>query len=164
MKVLYVQVLLEKNEHFSTPVYIYPWELPVFAAAHRNSGITELGERVFEKKIAPRADVEYERLGNRYKSPEGTDMTYVSAVYGHGTAGVRKLQEAMVEAVKRTQIVAAAELAAPTPKVPVQAIEFASPFGEVENIPDSELGIETQADLRRMVSGESEPTVESVAS
>lgn len=156
MKVLYVQVLLEKNEHFSTPVFVYPWELPVFAAAHRNSGITELGKRVFEKKVAPRADIEYERLGNRYKSPEGTDMTYVSAVYGHGTQGVKKLQEAMKEAAAEQRVFIEQERLNPTPPVAVKAIEFASPFGDVEAIPDEVLGVETQADLRRLVAGETE--------
>ncbi len=157
MKVLYVQVLLEKDEHMSTPVWIYPWELPVFAAAHRNNGVQELGKRVFNKKVGPRADTEYDRLANRYKGPEGSDMTYVSAVYGHGSMGLKKLQEAMAEAVKETAVVAAAEALAPPPVVPVLSVEFESPFGDVDSIPDSELGIETQADLRKLVEGE--PTV-----
>ena len=166
MKVLYIQALLEKNEHFSTPVWIYPWELPVFAAAHRNNGITELGKQTFNKQVAPTAQSEYERLGMRYKGPEGSDLSYVSTVYGHGSMGVKKLHDAMSEAAKETEIVAAAEAAAiaegGVPAAPVDASEFASPFGEVENIPDSAFGIETQADLREFVGG-GEPSVEAAA-
>jgi hypothetical protein len=77
--------------------------------------------------------------------------------------GLRKLQEAMADAAKETASYMAQEAVNPTPKEPVQAIEFASPFGDVESIPDSEFGIETQADLRRLVSGESETTIEAVS-
>lgn len=155
MKVLYYRVLLEKNEHFSTPVWVYPWELPIFSAAHRNNGITELDKRVFNKRFAPNAATEYDRLSNRYKGPEGSDMSYCSSVYGHGSEGVKKLHERMVEAAKETAEFIAAEAAAgPQELEPVKAAEFASPFGDVESIPDSALGIETQADLRAFAGGE----------
>lgn len=153
MKVLYVQVLLQKNEHFSTPVWMFPWELPVFAAAHRNNGITELGRRTFNKKFAPNAQAEYDRLAARYKGAEGSDMTYVSAVYGHGSMGVKKLHEAMTETAKETAVFAATEAANPAPVVPVNAIEFASPFGDIPELPAGADGIETQADLREFVGG-----------
>jgi len=131
MKVLYYQVLLEKNEHFSTPVWIYPWELPVFAAAHRKNGVTELRKGAFNKRFAPNAQTEYDRIEKRYKGPEGSDMSYVSAVYGHGSLGIKKLHEAMVEAAKETDAFLAAEAAAgPQELAPVQAAEFASPFGD----------------------------------
>lgn len=163
MKVLYYQVLLEKNEHFSTPVWVYPWEMPIFAAVHRKSGVTELGKRAFNKKIAPRADAEYSRLEDRYKGPEGSDVTYVAAVYGHGTAGLRKLQEAMEEAAKETDAFLIAEAANPTPPAPVNAAEFESPFGDPPDLSDKDLGIETQADLRAFAGGDAETTVEAAA-
>lgn len=156
MKVLYYQVLLEKNEHFSTPVWIYPWELPVFAAAHRNNGITELSKRTFNKRFAPNAATEYDRLATRYKGAEGSDMSYAALVYGHGSVGVKKLHEAMIEAAKETDVVLAAELAeGDEPKAKVNAAEFESPFAG-EELPVESLGIETQADLRKLVSGDTE--------
>jgi hypothetical protein len=154
MKVLYIQVLLEKNEHFSTPVWVFPWELPVFAAAHRKNGVTELKKGVFNKRFAPRADIEYDRIANRYKGPEGSDMTYVSAVYGHGALGIRKLQEAMVEAAKETEAFIIAEAANPAPAEKVNAPEFESPFDVPDELPAGEDVIETQADLREFVGGE----------
>lgn len=154
MKVLYIQVLLEKNEHCSTPVWIYPWEVPVFAAVHRKSGVTEIGKRVFEKRVAPRADAEFDRLAQRYKGPEGSDVTYVASIYGHGSLGLRKLQEAMAEAAKETAAVAAAERDNPTPAAPVNGTEFESPFGDEPEIADQDLGIETQADIRKFVDGD----------
>lgn len=155
MKVLYYQVLLEKNEHFSTPVWVYPWELPVFAAVHRKSGVTELGKGVFNKRFAPRADVEYDRIASRYKGAEGSDMTYISAVYGHGTMGVQKLQEAMEAAAKETAAFIAAEAANPKTPAPAEGVEFQSPFEEPD--PADTGGIETQADLREFVGGDAEP-------
>lgn len=160
MKVLYVQVLLEKSEHMSQPVWLYPWELPVFAAAHRNNGVTELRRATFNKRFAPNAQTEYDRIANRYKGPEGTDMSYASAVYGHGSEGVKALHARMVEAAKETSAFIAAEAAAgPQELEKVKAPEFASPF-EGDEIPAEATGIETQADLRRLVSGE---TVEASA-
>lgn len=168
MKVLYYQVLLEKNEHCSTPVWVYPWELPVFSAAHRHSGITELGKRTFNKRFAPNAQTEYDRLAQRYKGPEGQDMPYVTTVYGPGSLGVKKLHEAMVEAAKETEVVAAQEALEAAEggpvKAKVNAAEFASPFGDVEAVPDEALGVETQADLRSFVDGgNAETTVEAAA-
>lgn len=156
MKVLYIQVLLEKNEHFSTPVWVYPWELPIFAAAHRKSGVTEIGKNVFNKRFAPRADVEYDRLANRYKGPEGSDMTYVSNVYGHGSAGIKKLQEAMEDAAKETAAFIASEAANPKVAAPPAGTEFASPFGDDPELPEGAEGVETQADLREFVGGDAE--------
>jgi hypothetical protein len=154
MKVLYIQVLLEKNEHFSTPVWVFPWELPVFAAAHRKNGMTELKKGVFNKRFAPNAPTEYDRLAARYKGPEGSDMTYVSTVYGHGSLGLKKLQEAMVEAAKETKALIIAEAANPTPAEKVNAPEFESPFDVSEELPAGSEGVETQADLREFVGGE----------
>ena len=158
MKVLYVQVLLEKNEHFSTPTWVYPWELPVFAAVHRNSGVRVLDRRTFNKRVAPNAHAEYDRLAQRYKGPEGSDLTYVSSVYGHGDLGVKKLHEAMEEAAEETARVAAEEAIAPPVPVPAtNENEFESPFGEVSELAGPV--IETQADLRNCVGGgeDSEP-------
>ena len=157
MKVLYVQVLLEKNEHFSTPTWVYPWELPVFSAVHRNSGVRVLGRRTFNKRFAPNAHAEYDRLAQRYKGPEGSDLTYVSSVYGHGDLGVKKLHEAMEEAAEETARVAAEEAIAPPPAPAPAENEFESPFGEVSELAGPV--IETQADLRNFVGGgeDSEP-------
>ena len=162
MKVLYYRVVLEKNEHFSTPVWIYPWELPVFSAVHRKSALTELDKRAFNKRFAPEAAVEYSRLENKYKGPEGSDVSYAATVYGHGSTGVKKLHEAMVEAAKETEAFLIAERDNPTPAVKVDAAEFASPFAG-EELPEGTEGIETQADLRKFVGGDA-ATVEAVTS
>jgi hypothetical protein len=158
MKVLYYQVLLEKNEHFSQPCWVYPWEMPVFAAVHRKSGMTDLGKRAFNKRFAPNAKTEYDRLENKYKGPEGSDMTYVAGVYGHGSVGIKKLHEAMVEAAKETEAFLAAEALAPVSVAQVDAPEFASPFAG-EELPEGADGIETQADLRNFVGGDADEPV-----
>lgn len=150
VKVPYVQVLLERNENYSMPVWIYPWELPVFAAVHRRSGVSELRRAVFDKKFAPRADAEFERLETKYKAPEGSDISYVATIYGHGSIGVRKLQEEMQRAAEEALTL---EAPAAPPVAEPDNDEFASPFGEPPALTDKELGIETQADLREFASG-----------
>lgn len=162
MKVLYYQMLLEKNEHFSTPVWLYPWEVPVFAAAHRKNGVSELSKRAFNKKVAPDAPTEYDRLQNRYRGPEGADMSYVAMVYGPGALGIKKLHEAMTEAAKETEAFILAEADSPGSGAAVVAAEFESPFAG-EELPEGADGIETQADLRRLVSGELETIVSPAA-
>lgn len=158
MKVLYVQALIEKNEHFSHPVWVYPWELPVLAAAHRDHGITELRRAVFNKKVAPEVETEFDRLANKYKGPEGTDIPYVVSVYGHGQMGLRKLQEEMIAAARETDIVAALPPVEPVKNE--KATEFESPFGVPPELSEDAPGADTQASLRDFVSGnaDADPT------
>lgn len=159
MNVLYICVSLQKNEHFSTPVWIYPWELPVFAAAHRKNGITEIGRKVFKKlpNAIPQVATEYDRLEVRYKGPEGSDISYVAAVYGHGSMGLKKLQEAMQEAAKETQAYMEHEANNPEPAAKPKGPEFESPFGELPELPADE---NDQAGLRAFVGGDDSVTIE----
>lgn len=98
MKIRFAKVLLEKNERFSTPMTIVPWEVPVLIEA-QGGGVTELGQAIVERKARPNAQSEFQRLVNRYKHSESSDVPYVARVYGVGLAGVRAIDKAIAESI-----------------------------------------------------------------
>ena len=98
MKIRYAKVLLEKNERFSTPMTIVPWEVPVLVEAH-GGGVTDLGEVVVNRKLRPNAQSEFQRLVNRYKHSETDAIPYVARVFGVGAIGVRAIEKAIADAI-----------------------------------------------------------------
>lgn len=98
MKIRYRKVLLEKNERFSTPLTIPVWEVPVLMEAHASSLITDLGEVLVERKEAPEAAAEFQRLVNRYKHGENSEVPYVARVFGVSALAVKVLDRLIREA------------------------------------------------------------------
>lgn len=89
--VQYAKVTLEKNERFSTPLTIATWEVPVLMQAH-GGRIEDHGRVTVKRKARPDATSEYQRLVNRYKHSDSSDVPYVGLVYGVGDMGVRKIE------------------------------------------------------------------------
>lgn len=98
MKVKYIRVLLEKNERFSTPLSIAPWEVPVLIEA-QGGGVTEVEAVTVERKARPDAQSEYQRLVNRYRHSSDSDMPYVARVYGVGAQGVAAIEKIIADSV-----------------------------------------------------------------
>lgn len=98
MKIRFEKVLLEKNERFSTPLTVVPWEVPVLIEAH-GGGITQLGQAIVERKVRPDAQSEFQRLVNRYKHSESSDVPYVARVFGVGMIGVRAIEKMIQDSI-----------------------------------------------------------------
>lgn len=98
MKIRFEKVLLEKNERFSTPLTIVPWEVPVLIEA-QGGGVTQLGQSIVERKVRPDAQSEFQRLVNRYKHSESSDVPYVARVFGVGAAGIRALDRMIDDSI-----------------------------------------------------------------
>ena len=99
MKMRYSKVLLEKNERFSTPLTIAPWEVPVLIEAHGKSLITELGTVEVNRKAVPDARAEFERLSNRYKHGENSEVPYVARVYGVSAVAVKVIEQMIRDSI-----------------------------------------------------------------
>lgn len=170
IKVPYIQVLLEKNERCTHPLWILPWELPVMAAAQGSNSIGEMARKVVERKRAPDPAAEFERMANRYRAPEGSEKPYVADVYGHGARGLatlkREIDDALdaansVEFVRRPAPVSDAEKA-----VGGSAEGFASPFGiSPDAVEEADLAADNAAqaaaeqdDLAAFAGGADSPT------
>jgi hypothetical protein len=97
VKLRYVQILLEKNERFSTPLSVAPWEVPVLIEAHSGSAITDLGTMIVKRKQLPVAADEFARLQSRYKHSGDSAVPYVARVFGVGAQGVRAIDQ-MIQA------------------------------------------------------------------
>lgn len=98
VKMRYAKVLLEKNERFSTPLTVAPWEVPVLIEAHSKSLISELGTVVVNRKTVPEAEAEFQRLVNRYKHGENSEVPYVARVYGVSAVAVKVIEKMIREA------------------------------------------------------------------
>jgi hypothetical protein len=78
---------------------VVAWELPVLMAVHEGKCKVLDGERLIDRP-APDAGYEFDRLERRYGAPrtdngEIAPTPYVALVYGAGSIGVGRLQEAM---------------------------------------------------------------------
>jgi len=101
VKIRYTKVLLEKNERFSTPLTVAPWEVPVLIEAHSKSLISEVGTTVVNRKELPEASAEFQRLINRYKHGENSEVPYVTRVYGVAATAVKIIEKMIADAVVR---------------------------------------------------------------
>lgn len=114
LTVKYIRVLLEKNERFTTPLSIVPWEVPVLIEAH-GGGVTELETVVAVRKLRPDAQSEFQRLANRYKCSNDSDVPYVARVFGVGSRGISAIEKLIAESiVSSDQVQDFREVEAPT--------------------------------------------------
>jgi hypothetical protein len=82
-----------------------PWEVPILQQIHGAELVQVVGEKDYPKIEYPEAQVEYERLGARYKSPEGSNQPYVELVFGLGGHNLgRAIEAAQIEAGTREAI------------------------------------------------------------
>jgi len=101
VKIRYTKVLLEKNERFSQPLTVAPWEVPVLIEAHGKSLISEVGTAVVNRKELPKASAEFQRLINRYKHGENSEVPYVTRVYGVAATAVKIIEKMIADSVVR---------------------------------------------------------------
>lgn len=99
----YLKVKVRRNECDEIHRSIPPWELPLLQSIHP-TGVTVVGE-VEVKRAVPPPEVEYERLGRKYREfrDENGDYTgesVVAACYGRFQTGVNALARAIDEATR----------------------------------------------------------------
>jgi hypothetical protein len=99
VQIRYRKVTLVKNERFSQPLVIAPWEVPVLVEAHSKSLIKDTGEVIVNRKDLPAASAEFERLVNRYKHGENSEVPYVARVYGVSGLAVKVIEKLIRDSV-----------------------------------------------------------------
>lgn len=103
---------IKASEHTTYRLEVAAWEVPVVTAVHTIqdeendtgeagsegiSNVEEVGEFLVDR-TPPNATEEFRRLANKYKRPDGSDVTFAAAVYGQFGVGVRALARAIAEA------------------------------------------------------------------
>lgn len=98
----YVIVQVTRSEASERVSEFRPWEVPILQQIHGESLVQVLGEKDYDKIPYPDAQAELERLESRYKSPEGSNQSYVAMVFGLGINGLgRAIKDAEREAKAR---------------------------------------------------------------
>jgi len=96
----YVLVQLTRSEASERVSEFRPWEVAILKLIHGDAYVNVVGEKDYPKVPYPDPYTEYERLDSRYKSPEGSDVSYTRAVYGIGPI---QLGKAIAEAEEDEQ-------------------------------------------------------------
>lgn len=94
----YTQVRINRDEMTGLVVHVGAWEVPILEAKHGESKL-EVGElKDFPRRDWPQdAASEMQRLNTLYgiKGSGDAAMSYAERVYGEGSMGVKRLQEAI---------------------------------------------------------------------
>lgn len=112
----YERVMIKRDTNTVHNRAVPQWEIPVLEFIFEDGNVTPTG--VYEEVAGeyPEANVEFNRLTQRYGADPQNGTPYVAAVYGNAGVGIRALRKAIAEsevedqeagpAVKPTPVVA----------------------------------------------------------
>lgn len=108
MSIKFFVLKIRSSEHTTFRTETAAWEVPILEAVHADANDGDTGEQASSNvevvgeflvdREPPAAADEFRRLANKYRSPEGTGISYVASVYGNHGVGVQGISRAIKEA------------------------------------------------------------------
>lgn len=96
MKVMFTQIVIERDPMTKIPKMAAAWEVPVYRSQYGDEKVEILSDAVeMEISELPNAREEYVRLRDVFGIEADTKQSHVDIVYGRGQAGVKALEQAI---------------------------------------------------------------------
>lgn len=94
----YERVMIKRDTNTVHNRAVPQWEIPILEFIFEDGNVTPTG--VFEEVAGeyPEANVEFNRLTQRYGADPQNGTPYVAAVYGNAGVGIRALRKAIADA------------------------------------------------------------------